>query len=63
MRNVDLFDGMTMSRSMIRERMPELLKNGIEPVIVPDSEGKIGKDPQIDVRSLSMLAKRPACRH
>ncbi|WP_321797004.1 MG2 domain-containing protein [Caballeronia sp. J97] len=59
MRAVDMFDGTSMSRSAIRERMPEMLNNGIAPVIIPNSDGSVSKDPQIDVRSLSMLAKRP----
>ncbi|SAK86975.1 alpha-2-macroglobulin family protein [Caballeronia ptereochthonis] len=59
MRAVDLFDGISMSRSTIQERMPEMLGNGIAPVIIPNSDGTVSKDPQIDIRSLSMLAKRP----
>lgn len=58
MRAVDQFDGISMSRSMIEERMPEMLRNGIRPVVIPNSDGTVSKDPQIDVRSLSMLAGR-----
>ena len=58
MRAVDLFDGMSMSRSTIEERMPAMLNNGIEPVIIPNSDGSSSRDPQIDIRSLSMLAKQ-----
>lgn len=59
MRAVDQFDGIAMSRSMIAQRMPEMLNNGITPVVIPNSDGTVAKDPQIDIRSLSMLAKRP----
>jgi uncharacterized protein YfaS (alpha-2-macroglobulin family) len=59
MRAVDQFDGISMSRSSIEERMPEMLKSGIAPVVIPNSDGTVSKDPQIDIRSLSMLAKRP----
>ncbi|GAB5099777.1 alpha-2-macroglobulin family protein [Caballeronia sp. HLA56] len=58
MRNVDLFDGIGMSRSSIEARMPSLLKNGIAPVIVPESDGTVSRDPTIDIRSLSLLRKR-----
>lgn len=58
MRAVDTFDGISMSRSSIEERMPGMLNNGIEPVIIPNSDGSVSKDPQIDIRSLSMLAKQ-----
>jgi len=62
MRNVDRFDGFTMSRSEIDRQMPQLLAHNPHPVIVPpsqsdDSERKReAKDPTIDVRSLSLLA-------
>jgi uncharacterized protein YfaS (alpha-2-macroglobulin family) len=59
MRAVDQFDGISMSHSMIEARMPELLRNGIRPVVIPNGDGTVPKDPQIDIRSLSMLAKRP----
>jgi len=58
MRAVDLFDGVAMPRSTIEERMPAMLRNGIAPVIIPNSDGSVSKDPQIDIRSLSMLAKQ-----
>ncbi|KAK47405.1 alpha-2-macroglobulin [Caballeronia jiangsuensis] len=58
MRAVDMFDGISMSRSTIEERMPQMLDNGIAPVVIPNSDGSSSKDPQIDIRSLSMLAKQ-----
>ncbi|SAK76678.1 Alpha-2-macroglobulin-like protein [Caballeronia hypogeia] len=58
MRAVDQFDGISMSRSTIEERMPRMLKSGIKPVIIPNSDGTVSKDPQIDIRSLSMLAQQ-----
>ncbi|SAK70004.1 Alpha-2-macroglobulin-like protein [Caballeronia catudaia] len=58
MRAVDTFDGISMSRSSIKERMPAMLNNGIEPVVIPNEDGTVSKDPQIDIRSLSMLAKQ-----
>ncbi|SAK74550.1 Alpha-2-macroglobulin-like protein [Caballeronia glebae] len=58
MRAVDMFDGISRSRSAIENDMPEMLNNGIKPVIIPNSDGSVSKDPDIDVRSLSMLAKR-----
>lgn len=61
MRNVDRFDGMTMSRDRIAEQMPQLLEHNPHPVIVPRSGESASaaedrKNPQIDVRSLSFLA-------
>ncbi|KXU92645.1 alpha-2-macroglobulin [Caballeronia megalochromosomata] len=58
MRAVDLFDGISMPRSTVEERMPAMLDNGITPIIIPNSDGSASKDPQIDIRSLSMLAKQ-----
>ncbi|MDR5793227.1 MG2 domain-containing protein [Caballeronia sp. LZ008] len=58
MRAVDMFDGVSMSRSSIEKLMPAMLNNGIEPVIIPNSDGSVSNDPQIDIRSLSMLAKQ-----
>ncbi|SAK87037.1 Alpha-2-macroglobulin-like protein [Caballeronia temeraria] len=58
MRAVDMFDGISMSRSTIEARMPAMLDNGIAPVVIPNSDGSASNDPQIDIRSLSMLAKQ-----
>ena len=54
MRNVDRFDGMTISRSTVVSHMPEALTNSIQPIIVGHDEG----DPILDTRSLSLLTKR-----
>lgn len=53
MRTVDRFDGTSMARSDIEKQMPQALANGIAPVYAPNSSAD---DPQIDVRSLSLLA-------
>ena len=61
MRNVDRFDGFTEDRKWIDERMPELLAHNPHAVVVPRTGGSDDaeedrKNPQIDVRSLSLLA-------
>ncbi len=53
MRTVDRFDGTSMARSDIEKQMPQALANGTAPVYAPNSSAD---DPQIDVRSLSLLA-------
>ncbi|WP_179400714.1 MG2 domain-containing protein [Burkholderia guangdongensis] len=66
MRRVDVFDGFTMSRNEIDAQMPNLLARNPHPVIVRRTgEGSNNSDmqedrknPQIDVRSLSLLAGR-----
>jgi len=63
MRNVDRFDGFTMTRREIDGEMPQLLKHNPHPVIVPPDAPQPGnsdpKNPTIDIRSLSMLAGMP----
>lgn len=56
MRIVDRFDGTSMSRTEIEATLPQALANGVAPVYTPNSTAK---DPQIDVRSLSLLTKQP----
>lgn len=56
MKTVDRFDGFSMSVSQIKEDMPQALSNGVKPVY---AQGSTAKDPQIDIRSLSLLAKQP----
>ncbi|WP_213778409.1 Ig-like domain-containing alpha-2-macroglobulin family protein [Caballeronia sp. dw_276] len=56
MKTVDQFDGFSMSVSQIQKLMPEVLHNGIKPVY---AFGSTPKNPEIDIRSLSLLAKRP----
>ena len=64
MRNVDRFDGFTEDRKWIDDQMPELLAHNPHPVIVPragssDDAERDRKNPQIDLRSLSLLAGQP----
>lgn len=64
MRDVDRFDGYSMSREWIDEQRPDLLARNPHPVIVPRSgdapdAAENRKNPQIDVRSLSLLAGEP----
>jgi hypothetical protein len=63
MREVDRFDGFTMTRREIAHEMPQLLKHNPHPVIVPPDAPQPGnsdpKNPTIDIRSLSMLAGLP----
>jgi hypothetical protein len=62
MRIVDRFDGTSMARSEIRQLMPQALANGATPVYTPNpdnSNNAKSKDPQIDVRSLSLLNRQP----
>ena len=56
MKTVDRFDGYSMSVAQIQKEMPQALSNGIKPVYTLNSTAK---DPQIDIRSLSLLAKQP----
>ncbi|MGN6314695.1 alpha-2-macroglobulin family protein [Trinickia sp.] len=61
MRTVDRFDGFAMTRNEIDRQMPQLLAHNPHPVIVPrDNEQQDDKEdrknPNIDVRSLSLLA-------
>ncbi|MDP9158432.1 MAG: MG2 domain-containing protein [Pseudomonadota bacterium] len=56
MKTVDQFDGFSMSVSQIEKQMPQALHNGIKPVYAVESTAK---NPQIDIRSLSLLAKQP----
>jgi uncharacterized protein YfaS (alpha-2-macroglobulin family) len=60
MRLVDRFDGYSMSRSTIDSLMPGLLQRSKNPVYVPrspdESNDDSKKDPEIDIRSLSLLA-------
>src|SRR6195952_1782262 len=56
MNMVDRFDGFSMSVSQIERDMPQTLHNGIKPVY---AFGSTAKNPQIDIRSLSLLAKQP----
>ncbi|MEI6000597.1 alpha-2-macroglobulin [Paraburkholderia bengalensis] len=64
MRNVDRFDGFTMNRKWIDEQMPQLLAHNPHSVIVPrkgdeSDPNEDRKNPQIDLRSLSLLAGQP----
>ncbi|WP_175772257.1 MG2 domain-containing protein [Paraburkholderia phenazinium] len=61
MRLVDRFDGYSMNRSQIDSEMPGLLQRSKHPVYVqrsPDeaADDQNKKDPEIDIRSLSLLA-------
>lgn len=56
MKTVDRFDGFSMPVSQIEADMPQVLHTGIKPVYAP---GSTAKNPQIDIRSLSLLAKQP----
>jgi uncharacterized protein YfaS (alpha-2-macroglobulin family) len=61
MRNVDRFDGFTEDRKWIDEHMPGLLTHNPHPVTIPRTGGtddakQDRKNPQIDLRSLSLLA-------
>ncbi|WP_118178900.1 alpha-2-macroglobulin family protein [Paraburkholderia phosphatilytica] len=55
---VDQFDGYDMSRSRIEKLDPGLLKRSKGSIIVRHTDGEDAgnKDPQIDIRSLSLLA-------
>ncbi|WP_245253691.1 Ig-like domain-containing alpha-2-macroglobulin family protein [Paraburkholderia sp. LEh10] len=64
MRSVERFDGFTMNRAWINEQMPQLLAHNPHPVIVPRQGEDLDpnedrKNPQIDLRSLSLLAGQP----
>ena len=64
MRSVDRFDGYTMTRNEIDRQMPELLAHNPHPVVVRRGNTEQGdtedrKNPEIDVRSLSLLAGMP----
>ncbi|NRO98702.1 alpha-2-macroglobulin [Paraburkholderia sp. NMBU_R16] len=61
MRNVERFDGFTADRKWIDEHMPGLLAHNPHPVTIPRTGGtddakQDRKNPQIDLRSLSLLA-------
>jgi uncharacterized protein YfaS (alpha-2-macroglobulin family) len=56
MKTVDRFDGFSMSVAQIENELPQALHNGIQPVY---ASGSTAKNPQIDIRSLSLLAKQP----
>ncbi len=56
MRTVDRFDGFSMSVDEIRKQQPQALTNGIAPVYTAASTKK---NPEIDIRSLSLLKNQP----
>jgi alpha-2-macroglobulin len=56
MKAVDRFDGYYLPLSQIQKQMPQALSNGAKPVYAPNSTAN---DPQIDIRSLSLLDNQP----